>query len=654
VKSLAKKLTSTFLGPVPISRDRALAVSERLTAVTSLTSSLEYITHQRQIRRGGLNDWTIARDVHASSTRPTRRILDAVAHPRTTQALHIARIAASAALLAPGSARWRGAANMFLGLSNAALYPRHRYGTDGSDQVSSFVQTATGAARLSTEPAVQDALLWYVALQANLSYLVSGWVKLLGKPWRDGSALNGIMRTRTYGHEGLWNLTRRYPVPARYLAHGVLALECLFPIAYLRGGALARPVMAAAAGFHVANGYFMGLGRFVTAFEAMHPMVAYTSTPRSHPAVAGRDDRALTAAASMAAIGITAAGFMAAMRRMRATDPWPHGRVLTTRHGNELHYNERVSEDETTPVLVFSTGMISTAEHFGWITDKLVEESDYGIITYSRAGYGPSKRRSPAAYTLRESVDDLADLVNGAVAKDREVYLVGHSLGGELARRATAELGDRISGVIYLDSSHPEELNRSKQQQESADRLKDGLNMLTRSLRAGLGATLVRPRWVHDLPAEVRSRAFAQYADSRLWRAGMREWDATERDFNAFSGGLQPVGGHALVLSAQRTVDRDPEQLLMHNELAAAHRGDGHVVRSTVIEGADHDSMLTDARIGTDVGSRILAFLHEIEARDGSGVREGQDRKGERGTGPGDNGSKASTGNRGNQSKEAR
>ncbi|MGH3311917.1 MAG: alpha/beta fold hydrolase [Streptomyces sp.] len=634
MKSLAKKLTSTFLGPVPISRDRTLAVSERLSALTSLTSSLEYITHQRHIGRGGLNDWDIARDVHAGSTRPTRRFLDAVSSPGATKALHVARIAASAALLAPGNARWRGAANIFLGVSNAALYPRHRYGTDGSDQVASLVQTTAGMARLSTQPAVQDALLWYVALQANLSYVVSGWVKLLGAPWREGSALDGIMRTRTYGHEGFWNLTRRYPVPSRYLAHGVLALECLFPVAYLKGGSLVRPILASAASFHVANGYLMGLGRFVTSFTAMHPMVAYTSAPKHHPAVAGRDDRALTTAATMAAVGVTVAGFLAAMRRLRATDPWPNGRVLTTRHGDVLHYNERVPADDRSPVLVFGTGMTSTAEHFSWITNKLVAESDYGIITYSRAGYGPSQYHSSRPYSLQESVDDLVDLVDGAVPEGRDVILVGHSLGGEFARRAAAELGGRVRGLIYLDSSHPAELTRSKQQQETADRLKDGLNMFSRSLRAGLGALLVRPRWVQDLPAEARSRAFAQYADSKLWRAGIREWEATEREFREFTGDLPAIASHAMVLSAQRTVDRDPEQLLMHNELAAAHRGAGRVVHNSVLEGADHDTMLTEARLGSEVGRRILAFLHEIEAHDGDGG--GQRRS------------------RGNQPKEAR
>ena len=121
----------------------------------------------------------------------------------------------------------------------------------------------------------------------------------------------------------------------------------------------------------------------------------------------------------------------------------------------------------------------------------------------------------------------------------------------------------------------------------------------------------------------MRSRAFAQYADSRLWQAGMREWDATESDFYGFSGELPPVDAHALVLSAQRTVDRDPEQLLMHNELAASHRGEGRVARNSVIEGADHDSMLTDARIGTDVGRRIIDFVDEIEGKEG---RDGEER----------------------------
>ncbi|MQS09289.1 alpha/beta fold hydrolase, partial [Streptomyces sp. IF17] len=601
-----------------------MALSERLTAATSLTSSLEHLTHRRHARPGGLNDWAIARDNHAPQHPILRKALDLIADERTTTGLHLARVAASVGLLLPGDARWRGAANLFLGLSNAALYPRHRYGTDGADQASTLVQSAVGLARLSNDPRTRDALLWYVAAQSNLSYLISGWVKLLGKDWRSGAALGGVMRTRTYGQEDIWRLTRRYPRAARTLAHGVLALECLFPILYLRGGKLAKPIIGSAAAFHVANGFVMGLGRFATSFTAMHPMVAYTSTPRSHPAAAGRDDRMLGAAALVLAGGVAVAGAVAAGRRLRAVEPWPDGRTVTTRHGNELSYNARLTDRparadesdaaestaaESAPVVVFIPGLASTAEHFGWVTEKLLRDSDIDLVTYSRAGYGPSRYRASGPFGLDQAVDDLEDLIAAAVPSGRPVVLAGHSLGGELARRVSARLGDRLHGVVYLDSSHPAELLRSKQQSDSAERLRGGLVTFLNSLRAGMGALLVRPDWVESLPAGYRRKVMAQYADSRLWEAGMREWEATEREFRAFEGELPSAPGHALVLSAQQTVDRDPEQLLMHKELGDAHRAPGRLVRNEVLEGADHDSLLTSARLGTEVGRRIIDFL---------------------------------------------
>ncbi|PZH14283.1 thioesterase [Streptomyces sp. NTH33] len=618
---LPGKLASALFGPIPVSRDRALGASERLSALTSLTSSLEYLSQRSNMRKGGLNDWSVARDVHVASTRPTRRFLDLVSNEKTTTALHVARVAVSAGLLLPGKARWRGAANVFLGLSNAALYPRHRYGTDGSDQVSTLVQTATGLARLSSSEQVQDTLMWYVALQANMSYLISGWVKLLGAPWRDGSALPGVMRTKTYGHEGFFKLTQKYPVPARYLAHGVLALECLFPLAYAKGGLLARPIIASAAGFHVANGFLMGLGRFVTAFTSMHPMVAYTSTPKDHPAVAGRDDRALATVLVMGAGAVATAAAVAGMRRTRATDRYPGTRKLVTRHGNMLTYEARVTEESSAPVVVFVPGMASTSEHFGWITDTLVSESDLDILTYNRAGYAASTYAGGREYTLQESADDLADLVAGAVPEGRKVVIAGHSLGGEIARRAAKQLGDRLHGLVYLDSSHPGELIRSPQQSDSAKKFSDGLNLFVGSLRAGLGVLLVRPGWVNNLPANYRSRAFAQYADTRLWTAGQREWKATEKDFRSFDGELGEIDAHALVISAQQTVDRDPEHLLMHHELADAHRRRGKVVTTTVIEGADHDTMLTDARLSTQVARQIKEFVTEIAPAAGTAPR---------------------------------
>jgi len=473
--SIARKIAPAFLGPIPVSRELALGTSERLAAATALTSSLEYLSQRGQIRRGGFNDWSVARRAPADSSPVTRKLLDLVSGERTTTALHVARAEVSAGLLLPGDRRLRGLGSLFLGTTALALYPRHHYGTDGSDQVSSLVQTAMGAARMSRSPVVQDALMWYVALQGNLSYVVAGWAKLLGASWRDGTALGGILRTRTYGHGPTYALTQKYPRAARGLTHGVLALECLFPVAYLAGGRLAKPMIDAAAGFHLANGFVMGLGRFVTFFVAMHPAIAYTSAPKSLPAVAGRDDRVLRTAAVVFAVSVS--GAVAAHRRLQVTEARPRSLRATTRHGNELQY-ETHHGDPDRPVLVFVTGMLSTSEYFGWITDRVLDDGRYGLLTYAWARYAGSRYRGTAPYRLAEAVDDLCDLVATAVPADRDVMPVGHSPGGELARRAAAELGERVLAVVYLDSSHPGELNRAWQQSASAKPLGASLSLM--------------------------------------------------------------------------------------------------------------------------------------------------------------------------------
>lgn len=609
------RISDTLFGAIPVGRERAMGLSERLAAVSSLTSSLEYLTQRKDIRKGGMNDWDVARQYLVGAGPLTRRLVDGVSGVRTTTALHAARCAVSLGMLLPGDSRWRGAGSLFLGASSTLLSPRHHHGGDGSDQVATLVQLATGTARLVPSPAAKDALLWYAALQANLAYAVSGWVKLFGKPWRDATALGGVMRTRTYGHEGMFRWTQEHPRAAKLLTHGVLGLECLFPLAYLRGGRLTRSVITSAAAFHVANGYFMGLGRFVSAFPAFHPLVAYTSAPRSHPAVAGRDDRTPSAALALLAAGTAVAAVTAVQRRLRTTEGWHTSRVLTTRHGNRLQYEEYSPGDVDQPVVVLASGLLSTSEHYAWIAERLCHETRYGVVAYARAGYAGSRRRATGTFQLSESVNDLVDLVNGAVAPHRKVILVGHSIGGEIARRAALHLGDRLRGVVYLDSSHPGQFSGRR---DTADKgLAGGFAAMSRALRLGSGILLSRPAWIGELPYAYREKVYAQYADARMWEAARREWKAVRADFRSFPGSLGRIEGvPAVVISAQRTVDRDPEQLLLHKELAEAHVGAR--TETLIVEGASHESLLITSRYAHQVTDRIIAFFHDADGQSSS------------------------------------
>ncbi|NUP24211.1 MAG: alpha/beta fold hydrolase [Streptomyces sp.] len=550
-----------------------------------------------------------------------RRVANAVSGKKVTLALHAARAAVATGMLLPGHSRWRGAGSLFLSGTNSLLQARHRYGTDGSDQVANLVQSVSGMARLAKKTETSDALMWYIGLQASMSYGVSGWVKLVGDKWRDASALPGVMRTRTYGSEPVYRLTQRYPRTSQAVQHGVLAMECLFPLVHIAGGRLTRPFLAAAGGFHVANGFVMGLGRFMTAFPAMHPMVAYTTAPPSHPAVAGRDDRAARAAALLLAGGVAAGAVVAAQRRAVVLEGWPTSRKVVTRHGNELMY-ETGGPDSDAPVLVFCAGLASTSEHFAWITERFAHGSDHAVVSYARAGYAGSRRRAETPYELAESVDDLEDLVRAVVPGHRKAVLVGHSLGGELIRRVAERIPDRLAGLVYLDPSHPAELRRSDRQRAGAKDLRDTLTHVTRYLRAGTGLLMSRPGWVDKLPTAYREKVFAQYTDARLWKAAKREWLAVEREFLDFTGTVGPVPVPALVVAAQQTVDQDPEQLLMYDELARAHECPHGRSGVRVIEGADHDSMLTDARHAHQAAALMAEFLAEQADTEGAGAEK--------------------------------
>lgn len=586
-------------------RDRAIGISERLGALTTLNSSLEFLTQRKQTRPGGMNDWAVLRGTQQRTNPLLRKVIDTVAQPRVTTAVHASRAAVAASLLLPGRQRWRGAANVYLAVSGMLIYPRHIFGSDGTDQVTLTVQGATGAARLVRSDEAKDALAWYVALQSCLSYSISGAVKLFGPSWRDGSALPGIMRTRDYGHEGMWAWTQRHPKATKYLTHSVLAFECGFPLLYAFGGRLTRPMIASAVAFHGVNAYLMGLGRFLTAFPAMHALVAYTAVPKSHPVGARRDDRTLPLVGAALAVAGARAVLLAAQRRARVLEGLPGSRKVTTRSGNTLQYQMHASGAAQRPVVVFEKGLSATPEHFAWFTGHLAASTDLGVLTYARAGYAGSHRGAESPYRLQESVDDLVDLVRATVGEERKVILAGHSLGGELARRAAPLLGDQLEGVVYLDSSHPDELNRSAQQADGATGMKSAVAKMTWFLRLGSGMLLKRPDWVDQLPKQVAETAFAQYADSRMWSAALREWVAVDEDFRSHRGGLPQTPGRGLVISAQGTVDGDPEHLLMHDELGKAH-ADG--AQSLVIEGANHDGLLTVPHYAIQAADAIADF----------------------------------------------
>lgn len=616
------KLMRAVLSPPNVSRTKALSLSERLSAATHLASSLEYLTTDRDRRPGGLNNWEVNRE--AVSTWPPRlvKVLDFAARPRVTRALHVTRVGAAAALLAPSPRPVRVAANAGLSGTSLLLYPINHYGTDGSDQVSFLDQSVTTVARAGERnPQVVDACLWFVALQSTLSYAVSGWVKMVSPTWRSGRALPGVMRTLTYGDRTAWELARRHPRAAHVLCAGVLALECAFPAVFLAKGRPAPLMLGSAALFHLANARVMGLGRFLWSFVSMHPAVLYAAGPREHTGAEGRVERR-DDALPVLALGMLAAGLGALQaEKVRQSRRVLRGRgdeqEFTASSGNTISYRrtgpDGAADDGTQPVVILENGLVATAEHWEWIVRGLSHR--FPVVTYHRAGYGRSTcaGREGDGYGLDTAVDDLVDLV-AHTAGDRPVFVAGHSLGGYLALKAAVRLPGRILGAGLLDSSHPAELQRSSRQARGAELFSRSLSGMAASLKLGLGALLTHPDWVDRLPGEVRELMVAQYRDPRMWAAGRREWRAVQEEFTSFDGTMPDPGVPLLVMTAGHTASQDPVQTELHAELAESAPHAAH----HIIEGADHDSVLTNqdtAEYVVKLMSDFVANLGEEAAR---------------------------------------
>ncbi|MGW3651215.1 alpha/beta fold hydrolase [Streptomyces sp. NPDC000878] len=614
------KVIRAVLSPPSVSRAKALSLSERLSATTHLVASLEYLRTERDRRHGGLNNWEVSREAFVTWSPLVGKVLDLAARPDATRVLHVARVAAAAALLAPLPRGPRIAANAVLSGTSLLLYPLNHYGTDGSDQVSFLVQSVTTVARIGERnPRVVDACLWFVALQSTLSYAVSGWVKVASSTWRSGRALPGVMRTLTYGDRTAWELARRYPRAAHAVCAGVLALECAFPVVFLAKGRPAPLMVGSAAVFHLANARFMGLGRFLWSFVSMHPAVLYAAGPRERTVVDGRVERR-DDALPVLALGLLAA----ALGALQVEKGRQNRRVLrgredeqefTASSGNTLAYRrtgpDDAADDGTQPVVILENGLVATAEHWEWIVRGLSER--FPVVTYHRAGYGRSTYAGSEdeAYSLDTAVDDLVDLI-GHTAAGRPVVVAGHSLGGYLALKAAGRLPEQIVGVGLLDSSHPAELQRSSRQARGQEMFSNSLSVMTTSLKLGMGALLSHPAWVDRLPEEVRGLLVAHYRDSRMWAAGRREWRAVQEEFNSFDGKLPDSGVPSLVITAGHTASQDPVQKELHAEFAAAAAHSAH----HVIDGADHDSVLTDQGFAERVVTLMADFVVDL----GSGV----------------------------------
>jgi hypothetical protein len=256
---------------------------ERLTSLAVCVASLEYLSRPQQFRDQGLMSWPVSKLRYKwLASGPWAAVLGTIlSYPAILLLILLRLFAALALLAAPLNKTTRTALTAGLAISSIGINLKSSYGQDGSDQMSTITLTALTLGKLSpSNRMVQEASLWFIALQACLSYAASGWAKVAGPSWREGSALTGIFRTKVYGQEGAYKFLKARPRLARWVARIGVFWECTFPLVLVVPKPAVGLFLLSGVLFHGANAVLMGLNRFFWAFVATYPAIVYCTSRR--------------------------------------------------------------------------------------------------------------------------------------------------------------------------------------------------------------------------------------------------------------------------------------------------------------------------------------------------------------------------------------
>jgi pimeloyl-ACP methyl ester carboxylesterase len=196
----------------------------------------------------------------------------------------------------------------------------------------------------------------------------------------------------------------------------------------------------------------------------------------------------------------------------------------------------------------------------------------------------------------------------------RRTVLVGHTFGAELARRAGAQLGDRLQAIVYVDYLDPAlrtdpdadaDIDRDQREDEA-------YRKIIRSLNAGLGSLMDVPTALAGLPPRELKQAMTQFRDSRLWRSAHREFLGAVAEGDVEYGELSGVDG--LIISSGED-HQQPRQHESDSAVAEWHRRSGGRRAIERIKNFGQGPLLTDHRSATVVADRIIGFLCVGRAR---------------------------------------
>jgi len=289
-----------------------------------------------------------------------------------------------------------------------------------------------------------------------------------------------------------------------------------------------------------------------------------------------------------------------AMARDRRKYPPPGWMVDVGGHKLHLHVT---GEDRGTPTVVLEGGLGFPSVEWAWVQPEVAHFAR--VVAYDRAGVAWSEPGPKPRDGHRIAEDPHAAL--HTAGHEGSYVLVGHSFGGLFVRAFADLYPEEVTGMVLVDSSHPDQLDRSPLQRQAQPRLEVTIKVAPFFARLGvIRLYALRAKWIRELPPQQAAEMRAFMALPDFWVGVGAEAAAWEESTSPQVRRARSLGDMPLaVLTASGTMAFDPVHGELQAELAALSSNGTH----RVVEGADHGSIVMSpeyARVVADYVCRVL------------------------------------------------
>ncbi|MGE8555825.1 MAG: alpha/beta fold hydrolase [Chryseobacterium jejuense] len=199
--------------------------------------------------------------------------------------------------------------------------------------------------------------------------------------------------------------------------------------------------------------------------------------------------------------------FLGLCYKLFSPKPVPPGKLVNV-NGTNIHVRVE-GEKKSFPTIIMEAGAHSNTDMLHWIAEGLKDKTR--VIRYDRDGKWFSESSSSDGRAPEFYAHQLHELLEKIDEKPPYI-LVGHSMGGPYSRIFRDLYPNEVEGIVFIDSSHPEQWNRLAQKElvpkGQAKLLKIGSILADLGILGIYNKVISKPPYQGDgLPKEVYGRS---------------------------------------------------------------------------------------------------------------------------------------------------